>query len=202
MVRGVIGVSPPKPTTGPASCISSGMPSTTETDMSVGDQKAFSRYFRQKGILYQPGFGIVFKSVNAGIMLSQLLYWHGKGKKKPWTYKTIADLHFETGLTLTQQKTAIGILVKHGILEQRLKGIPATRHFKLDLARLHEALPSLKETSKLTYPNPPNFYVANGDTTTKITRETTTKTGPVKVDRNNFSTERSKLINNKSVRPP
>ncbi len=154
--------------------------------MSVGDQKAFNKYFRYRGILYQPAFGIIF-GVNAGVLLSQLLYWHGKGKKKPWTYKTIEEMRLETGLSLTQQKTAIKVLVKHGILETKLKGVPAKRHFKLDLEKLHEILPSLKETYKLNYPNPPIYYVQKDESITKITRKTTTKSDPAtRCDREEF----------------
>ena len=57
--------------------------------MSKSDQQAIAKYFPKKneGIRYITGLGIVFGSPNAGILLSQLLYWNGKGKKKPWTYK-------------------------------------------------------------------------------------------------------------------
>ena len=151
-----------------------------ELAMSKSDQTAFNKYFPKRGILYQPGFGIIF-GVNAGILLSQLLYWHGKGKKRPWTYKTIEDMYKETGLSITKQKLAIKVLVDNEVLEVKLKGVPATRHFKVNTQRLNEILPSLKKTCKLDYPNPPNYYAQNKQTITKITRQTTTETGTEKV---------------------
>lgn len=148
--------------------------------MNIGNQMAkehqrqFNKYFDTPAIWYQPAFGLIF-GVTSGVMLSQLIYWHDIGSKKDWTYKTMKDMRRETGLTRTQQETAINRLTEAGILEVKNKGIPQTRHFKLNLDTLHEALPSLKKTCNLNYPNPPNYTVASGETITKITRETTTK---------------------------
>lgn len=153
------------------------MKTMKEAKMSKSDQAAFAKYFSQKGILYQPGFALVFDSVNAGILLGQLLYWHGKGYKKPWTYKTAKELERETGLSRTKQDNAIKILVSFGILSVQLRGVPATRHFKLDLKQLHKVLSRLQETGKLDYPNPANYKVQNRQTITETTRKTTSKTG-------------------------
>jgi hypothetical protein len=73
---------------------------------------------------------------------------------------------------------------------------------KLTLEVLHSLLPSLKESCKLDYPNPPNYYVPNDETITKITRETTTKNTMPKIDINNYYQQRQKLITSKSVRGP
>lgn len=143
--------------------------------MSQSDQKAISKYFSTQGVLYQPGLGVIF-GVNAGLILSQLLYWHGKGKRKDgWIFKTIAEMQIETGLTRSQQDTAIAELQRHGVVETKLAGVPAKRHFLVRLDVLHSVLPSLKKMHKLTYPNPPAYIVENGQTITKITRETTSK---------------------------
>ena len=172
-----------------------------EIRMSKAEQSAISKYFSTSGNWYQPGLAIALGSTSAGILLSQLLYWHGKGKRKPWTYKTIEDMKVETGLTRNQQDTAIRILKNYEIIEVKKMGVPGTRHFKVNLERLHAVLPSLKKTSKLNYPNPPNYYVENGETITKITRKTTSKTA-VAVNRNNFYLKRQELIKSKSARGP
>lgn len=171
--------------------------------MGKADQAAIAKYFSKKnsGLRYISGLGIALGSVNAGIMLSQLLYWHGKGKKKPWTYKSTEAMREETGLTRTQQDTAIQILKKHGIIETKLKGVPATRHYKVNLETLHQVLPSLKKTHKLTYPNPSNYYVENDESITKITRQTTSETA-IAVNKNNFKQLRKSLINEKTARGP
>ncbi len=172
--------------------------------MSKSDQAAIAKYFSKKndGIRFISGLAIAFGSVTTGVMLSQLLYWHGKGKKKPWTYKTTQDFYLETGLTHTQQMTAIKKLKSYGILEVKLKGVPATRHFKIDLERLHFILPSLKETNNLHYLNPPDYYVENGETITKITRESTSKSTIVPIDKNNYFHQKQNLTISKSVRGP
>lgn len=167
--------------------------------MSQADQKSISKYFSTKGILYQPGLGIVFGSVNAGILLSQLLYWHGKGKNKDgWVYKTEKDMRLETGLTRTQQENAIKRLKDLGVLEMKLAGIPAKRHFRLDLENLHNLLPSLKETCKLVYLNPPRLPAANQHSITKSTQKTTSKITSA-VNRNNFQQLKNQLTSNKSI---
>lgn len=171
--------------------------------MSKADQEAIAKYFSKKnsGLRYISGLGLALGSVNAGIMLSQLLYWHGKGKKKPWTYKSTEAMRQETGLTRTQQDTAIRLLKKLGVIEVKRMGVPATRHYKVDLEKLHIILPSLKKTSKLTHPNPANYYVENGESITKITRQITSKTA-VAVNRNNFEQKRQELISSKTARGP
>lgn len=169
--------------------------------MSKPEQQAIAKYFSKKPVLYIGGLGQVL-GVNAGVLLSQLLYWHGKGKDKTgWVYKTAADIEAETGLTRSNQDTAIKKLRKFKIIDYKLAQIPAKRHFKINLEELHNLLPSLKESRKLNYPNPPNYYVPTGETITKITRENTTK-NTVTIDKNNFQQQKQKLIANKSVRGP
>jgi hypothetical protein len=170
--------------------------------MSQADQKAISKYFEKKPVLYIGGLGQVL-SLQAGVLLSQLLFWHGKGSRRDgYIFKTADDIKAELGMSRSSQETAIKQLIKLGIIDYKLSQVPAKRHFKVNLAKLHELLPSLKETSNLHYLNPPNYYVENGETITKITRENTSKSQAIKIDKNNFGLERSKLIKDKSVKPP
>ena len=170
--------------------------------MGKSDQQAIAKYFRSKPVLYIGGLGQVF-SLQAGILLSQLLYWHGQGARKDgFIYKTADEIRSELGMSRDNQQTAIKQLVESGVIEYKLAQVPARRHFKVNLERLHELLPSLKQTSKLTYPNPPRYYVGNRQTITKSTQETTTKNTIRKIDKNNFALQRRKLINQKSVNPP
>jgi hypothetical protein len=170
--------------------------------MSKPEQQAIAKYFPRKPVLYIGGLGGVL-GVHTGVLLSQLLYWHGKGKNKAgWVYKTAADIQAETGLTRSNQETAIAKLRKLNIIDYKLAQTPAKRHFKVNLEVLNRLLPSLKESYKLDYPNPSNYYVPNDETITKITRETTTKNTIPKIDRNNYYQQRQKLIISKSVRGP
>src|SRR5579871_6849967 len=126
--------------------------------MSKQHQNEIGKYFKYRPIAYNPGLAIILGSPNAGILVSQLLYWHGMGKRPDqWIFKTIEEMYQETGMTRDQQDTAIRICKKLGILETKLFGVPAKRHFRLDIPALKTLIPSLKQTHKLTYPNPPNL---------------------------------------------
>ncbi len=144
--------------------------------MSQSHQKQISKYFPNRPTLYQPGLSLVFKSVNTGLLLSQLIYWHDKGRRKDgWIYKTTEELKQETGLTRTQQETAIRICRTHGVLDYKIAGIPAKRHFKLNLTLLEDLLPGLKQKVGIVYMNPPRQFAENLQTITESTQETTTK---------------------------
>lgn len=116
----------------------------------------------------------MFNSVSIGLLLSQLLYWQGKGDDTSgWVYKTVKELKSETGLTRSQQETAIKTCKLIGILETKRAGIPAKRHFRLNVEKLEELLPSLKISAGVVYMNPPKRMTENQPTTTEITHKTT-----------------------------
>ncbi len=139
-------------------------------------QKRVNRYFPMPPIAYQPGLSIVFGSVNVGILLSQLLYWTGRQSSKDgWIYKTISELKHETGLTRYQQATAIDICKQSGILEMKLAGIPAKRHFRVNRQLLENQLPGLMKNAKLVYLPAPLQSAGNQQTNTEITHKTTSK---------------------------
>ena len=170
--------------------------------MSKAEQQAIAKYFPKRPILYIGGLGQIM-GINAGVLLSQLLYWHGKGKNKNgWIFKTESDIKSETGLTRSNQETAIKKLRELGIIDYKLAQVPAKRHFKVDLAKLHQILPSLKESCKLVYPNPTSYYAETEQSITKTTRKTTTKNTYQKFDKDSFFEAKKKLIELKSARSP
>jgi hypothetical protein len=71
-----------------------------------------------------------------GLFMSQLLYWHGKGRDKEWVYKTQKELQKETGLTRSEQDGAIEFWKEIGVLEMKKKGIPQKRHFRVNVDKL------------------------------------------------------------------
>ena len=79
-------------------------------------------------------------SVNAGLLLSQLLFWDGKGDNPEWIFKTIKEVEAETGLSRKEQDTAIKICKKHNLITVKLRGIPAKRYFNLDINNITEML--------------------------------------------------------------
>lgn len=94
----------------------------------------------EKPIAFNPILAKISKNIIAGLFLSQILYWHGKGKNKKHFYKTINEFQEETGLTRTQQDGAIQKWKKLGVLTVILKGIPAKRNFEINEERLHEII--------------------------------------------------------------
>lgn len=74
----------------------------------------------------------------AGLFISQLLYWRGKGKYGDWTYKTIEEMKWETGMSRSQQDRAIRILKDVGALYVDRRGWPPKRYFRVDVVRADE----------------------------------------------------------------
>ncbi len=87
-------------------------------------------------IAYHPILAKALKSVYAALFLSQLLYWQGRGRHGQWTYKSRDEWHEETGLTRRAQESARRTLVAAGVLEEDLRGVPATVHYRVNADKL------------------------------------------------------------------
>lgn len=99
-------------------------------------------------VLYIPALVQVLGSINAAIFISQLLYWHGKGKHPEWTYKTVVEFEEETALTKSQQLKAQMMCVRKGVIQVSHKGVPPKRHFKINVEKVCELLSLDTEKSK------------------------------------------------------
>lgn len=135
--------------------------------MSKQEQKQIYSLYEQKPILYNAGLALSLKSSEAAIILGQLIYWQGLGKDKDWTYKTIEEMKNETGLSRYKQDTAIKKLKALGLIEMELRGIPAKRHFHIDMKKIENSLSSLLDTNKLDGKKSP---ITNVDSPTSITK--------------------------------
>lgn len=103
-------------------------------------------------IAYYPKLAHFLGSVNAAVLLCQLLYWEGKqdDQDEGWIHKTRDEIEAETGLTRREQETARGVLSKLRpverdgeveevqIVEEKRKGVPPKMHFKLHLGALDD----------------------------------------------------------------
>ena len=88
-------------------------------------------------VAYHPSFAAIGGSVNAGLFLAQLFYWHDRGSDPDgWIYKTQAEWEEETGLSRWEQETARRRLRERGLVEEKLAGLPARLHYRLDVERL------------------------------------------------------------------
>lgn len=112
--------------------------------MKYNHQRMIIDLLESKPILFNPDLAKVLGTVNAGLFLSQLLYWRGKGKDPEWVYKTVKEFEEETTLTKYQQLSAQKICVDKGVLEVKHRGIPPKRHFKIIEWRLIEVIKDLQ----------------------------------------------------------
>ncbi len=119
-------------------------------------------------IAYQPAFaqlraGKVKSGPAAAVLLSQLVYWHNRMDGE-WLYKTREDIKKETGLSRDEQETARKRLVALGVLQEDLRGVPATVHYRINTERL-EALFTGSRSGRITVGcNPANQTAATPPT--------------------------------------
>ena len=103
--------------------------------------EAIKNLLTDKPIAYHPILARIGGSITAGIFLSQLLYWTGKGAAPDgWIWKTQEEMETETALTRYEQEGARKNLLKRGILEEQRRGIPARMYYRVNLDALGELL--------------------------------------------------------------
>lgn len=102
-------------------------------------------------IAYHPILARIAGSVPAGVLLGQLLYWDGvmssaKGEAwDGWFYKSGREIEYETALKRYARDQARGELVERGLIETKLKGVPATLHYKIQHDALERAIEALND---------------------------------------------------------
>jgi hypothetical protein len=108
-------------------------------------------------IAFQPIFARITGSATAGLFLSQLYYWHDKGKDpEGWIYKSYEEWHSETCLSRSEIDRARRDLRELGILSEAKRGMPRRLFYKLDtetlealiLSSLQNPADKLAESSK------------------------------------------------------
>ncbi len=102
---------------------------------------------KDKPIGYRPNLARISGSINAGLLLSQLIYWWDKRGKTDFVYKTVCEIENETCLSRSEQENAIEKLKSRGFIEVCRKGIPAKRHFKLIFVSIENALIALNQSN-------------------------------------------------------
>ena len=92
---------------------------------------------------YYPRLAKLAGGVKAAVLLSRLVSWTGVfvRARDPrhadgWLWKTRDALREETGLSRREQEAAREKLKSLGLLQEQLRGLPATMHFRVDLDRL------------------------------------------------------------------
>jgi hypothetical protein len=107
-------------------------------------------------VAFYASFARIAGSANGGLFLSQCVYWTGKTQDcNGWFYKTQKHWEKELNLSRHEQETVRRELVRIGILEEVIKGIPPKVHYKLNLESLACALRHQEGTvHHIEAPNP------------------------------------------------
>lgn len=95
-------------------------------------------------ICFYPCYARIAGSVNAGIVLSQLIYWFSISDK-PKIYKTDKELLDETALSFKELRGAKEKLKKLSFLEISREGLPAKTFYKLNWVKLQNELKKFAE---------------------------------------------------------
>lgn len=166
-------------------------------------QKQIQSLFSTRPVLYIPGLAILF-GVNEAILISQLLYWRGKGRRPDQSfYKTHEELYIETGLTRDKQDRAIKKFKQLGVLTTKNKGVPQKRHFYIDVDQLVIVINEMLETDRFNglelTPRTAAFQQTITETTQKTTTKSTSKNTSVHAPRNLHSTESLEDIVNRRI---
>jgi hypothetical protein len=109
---------------------------------------AIKALLTDKVVAYHVEYANIGDGATAGLFLSQLLYWYGKGSDvEGWIYKTQAEWTVETGLTRREQETARNRLKKKGIIEEKRDGMPARLFYRPNIEIIISLLSKSKKPS-------------------------------------------------------
>ena len=94
-----------------------------------------------KPIAFHPCLARLGGSATAGLFLSQLLYWTGKGAdEEGWIFKSQAEWTAETCLSRHEQEQARATWKELGVLEEKREGLPCRLYYRIAIDRLRELL--------------------------------------------------------------
>ena len=97
-----------------------------------------------KVIAYRPYFAHAFGGACNALLLSQLWFWTNtptvNARADGWFWKSQKEVTLETGLTRTETGTARRKLCQIGVIEEDVRGCPATVHFRVVKDVLFEVL--------------------------------------------------------------
>jgi hypothetical protein len=141
--------------------------------MSKETQEYVAR-FAGNSIRYLPALAHSLGSVNAAIMLSQLLYWQGLGHRHDgYFFKTADEMFYETGLSEDKQIAARRLLLRHGIIYTKRAGVPAKTHYYVDTKMIVDLLTSWRKSAPLQLKKSLYQIPENQRTITETTHHTT-----------------------------
>lgn len=93
-------------------------------------------------IYFQPIYARICESVNAGLMLSQAMYWNDRPISDPdgWFYKSQAEWTEEICLSRHELGRAREILRTNGFIDEKLQGVPPKKFYRVNVAAVDKAI--------------------------------------------------------------
>lgn len=123
-----------------------------------------------KPIAYYAKLAKPLGGVTCAVLFSQLLYWHDKTDCELGTYKTVADIEDETGLTESEQATACKKLCALGVLVKTHKRLQHRMYYRLDEAAFNRVMAEF-EAKKGAVGESANDDLAKGQNAVSRTRK-------------------------------
>jgi hypothetical protein len=130
----------------------------------------------QRPIAVYPIYIKITGSVNAGLLLSQLMYWYGAVNGRIF-YKSDAEIMEETCLSESELRTAKNKLKSMSFIEIKAKGVPAKTHYSINAEKLISEIHNISsvKSTKLKKRNQQNCNSEINETITESTTENNTK---------------------------
>lgn len=97
--------------------------------------------FLDRPIAYNPVWKRITGSTVGAVFFSQVWYWTKRHREDDgWFWKTQKEWEEETGLTRSEQETARKHCKQVGILEEDLRGVPATMYYRANRSKVYDLL--------------------------------------------------------------
>jgi len=130
----------------------------------------------QRPIAVYPIYIKITGSVNAGLLLSQLMYWYGAVNGRIF-YKSDSEIMEETCLSESELRTAKNKLKSMSFIEIKAKGVPAKTHYSINAEKLISEIHNISsvKSTKLKKRNQQNCNCEINETITESTTENTTE---------------------------
>jgi hypothetical protein len=150
----------------------------------------------QRPIAIYPIYIRITGSVNAGLLLSQLMYWYGAVNGRIF-YKSDSEIMEETCLSESELRTAKNKLKSMSFIDIKAKGVPARTHYFINPQELISEIRNFSsaKSTKLKTRNQQNYNSEFNETITENTTENTTKNKSDIYSENEFSPTEDEIKN-------
>jgi anthranilate/para-aminobenzoate synthase component I len=150
----------------------------------------------QRPIAIYPIYIRITGSVNAGLLLSQLMYWYGAVNGRIF-YKSDSEIMEETCLSESELRTAKNKLKSMSFIDIKAKGVPARTHYSINPQELISEIRNFSsaKSTKLKTRNQQNYNSEFNETITENTTENTTKNKSEMDSENEFSPTEDEIKN-------